>query len=173
MTAHRCSSLGTLLAFLALVATTQTSAAQDRADLTGLWQLSIQESQFGMTRSPNSGEMEMSQAGTQLVMSSILDFGNDRTRESSLDIPIDGERHATEAEAGAGLASAEWDDGELVLWRLAEAQIRMGGETEVVEIEVTERVSLGDSGQLHIARTVVFPQREPMKQTLVYQRAGS
>ena len=107
MTAHRCSSLGTLLAFLALVATTQTSAAQDRADLTGLWQLSIQESQFGMTRSPNSGEMEMSQAGTQLVMSSILDFGTDRTRESNLDIPIDGERHTTETEAGDGLASAE------------------------------------------------------------------
>ena len=60
----------------------------------------------------------MSQANTRLVMSSIRDFGNDMTRESSLDIPIDGERHATETEEGPGLASAEWDGGELVLWRL-------------------------------------------------------
>jgi hypothetical protein len=161
------------LAVLALAATAPASAAQDRADLTGLWQLSIAESQFGMTRPPNSGELEISQADTRLVMSSIRDFGNDMTRESSLDIPIDGERHATETEAGTGLASAEWDGGELVLWRLTEAQVRMGGETQVVEIEVTERVSLGDSGQLHIARTIVFPERGPMTQTLVYQRAGS
>ena len=173
MTARRCSSLGSLLAFLALAATAPASAAQDRADLTGLWRLSVEESQFGMTRAPNSGELEMNQADTRLVMSSIRDFGNDMTRESSLDIPIDGERHATETEAGDGLASAEWDGGELILWRLTEAQVRMGGETEVVEIEVTDRVSLGDSGQLQIARTIVFPERQPMTQTLVYQRADS
>jgi hypothetical protein len=161
------------LAFLALAATAPASAAQDRADFTGMWQLSIEESQFGMARAPNSGELEMSRADSRLVMSTFRDFGNDMTRESSLDIPIDGERHDTETEAGAGLASAEWDGGELVLWRLTEAHVRMGAETEVIEIEVTERVSLGDSGQLHIARTIVFPQRAPMTQTLVYQRAGS
>lgn len=170
---HRFSPKCLILSFAAIAVVVSESTAQDRDDLTGSWVLSVDDSRFGMMRPPTSAELDISRADTQLVMTTIQDFGNGISRESTLDIPVDGEEHPVETEQGSGLASAEWIDGELVVWHLTQATMRRGNETSEMEIELTDTYSLRDSGQLQITRSMVVQGGSPMGQTLVYQRDGS
>ena len=160
-------------AFVALAVIAPESSAQDRQDITGVWVLSIDDSQFGMMRPPSSEELDLTRADEQLVMTSIREFGMGTTRESTVDIPADGKEHSIETEHGSGMASAEWVNGQLVVWRLTEATVRTGGDASQVEIELTDSYSLRDSGQLEISRSIAMEGRSPMQQTLVYIREGS
>jgi hypothetical protein len=153
------------IAFAALMADASVAHAQDREDLLGSWVLSVSESQFGNTRAPASASLEVTTADTQLVMTTLADFGGSPgQQETELDIPIDGERHSVEDPRGSSLVSAEWDGDQLVIWRRVAANVG--------EVEMTDRFLVKAGGhRLEVERSIEVPGRPtPFVSTMVYLR---
>jgi hypothetical protein len=150
------------LAALALAATMPASG-NAQADLAGEWVISIGTSDFGNSPEPDSAFLSIEFAGDKLVMTEVRYLGTHGVRNTWYDMPIDGEIHPVKTDDGEFDSTASWDEETLVIWRV--------GESNVGEIELSERLSLqGGGATLVVDREIEVPGMGQFYQLVEYTR---
>ena len=130
----------------------------------GTWILDTSESEFGMSPAPDSAMTVFTRADDQLVMTRKVwtsMAGGHRTVE--FDQATDGEPRTASSSRGDDIPSRAWWEGDVLVLEV-EVESNMG------EIIVTDRMSLGDDDTLLLERLMDVPGMGEMEQTIVYRR---
>lgn len=138
-------------------------------EFVGIWALSIDDSDFGMTAAPDSQTMSIDRADDRLVMQRVSYFSHlDGPSMISLDMPTDGGAYeATVRDEGSEERGQEfelsWDGDVLVMVTTAESNVG--------PVAVVDRISLDDGGRrIFMGRTVDVPGAGTVESTLVFVR---
>lgn len=138
--------------------------AQDasRPDFTGVWVLSIEDSEFGMSPPPDSALIEVERADDQVIMVRTSHHPAAGGMNATLfDMPADGETYQAIVGDESTDASVEWDGEVLQLWIVAQSSVG--------DVDVSERWSIdADGTQLTVDRLIEVPDMGEFEQTLVF-----
>lgn len=162
-------SLNTALASLAALAVPASHvpavlASIAPADWIGTWTLDPAESEFGMSPAPDSAMTIFTRADDRLVMTRKVWTsmgGGHRTVE--FDQATDGEAAMASSSRGSDIPSRAWWEGDVLV-------LEVEVESNMVEIIVTDRMSLTDDDTLVLERVMDVPSMGEMEQTIVYKR---
>ncbi|MFQ5530314.1 MAG: hypothetical protein ACE5FP_08195 [Gemmatimonadota bacterium] len=150
---------------LAAIATPTPAHAQAESDqFVGTFDLSIADSDFGMTAAPDSAVMSIERADDRLVMRRDLHFSQlGEPGFVAFDMPTDGGTYEATTHEGVQEFQLSWDGDVLVMTTQAESNIG--------PIAVVDRMSADHDGdRIFVGRTVDVPGVGPSESTLVYLR---
>lgn len=139
--------------------------AQDTdAGLVGSWTLSVEDSDFGPTPTPDSVFMTIERADDRLVMRRDLHFSQlGGFKYVTFDMPTDGGTYEATTVDGPQNVTVAWDGAELVMVTEVEASVGT--------VEVIDHLSVDDDGRtLILDRLLDVPGMGVMESTLVFLR---
>lgn len=151
-----------VIAMLTVFALPVAVAAQGQ-ELTGSWTLSLEDSDFGNTRAPESVTLDIRQADDRLVYTSTRNMGGG-PQPLDVDIATDGTEHTVETPMGAMGINAEWDEGILVIRRQAQ--------TNVGAVEITDRHHVEEDGsKLRVESSIELSDSRTFEFTMVFVKS--